>query len=481
MTDDRRRLAALQDATLAREAARSLRAFIRLMWGYLEPAQPFVPNWHIDYLVEHLEAVTAGEITRLLINVPPRCMKSLLVSVLWPTWEWIQRPSGRWVFASHSESLAVKHSRDRRTVLLSPTYQRHWPEQGALAPDQNMKEEFHNAHRGVMIATSMRGSITGKGGNRIVIDDPHNSIEAASDVQREAATASFRQAFSTRLDNKKDDAIVVVGQRLAERDLSAFCLDLNYTHVCLPAEAEETTTLVFPRSGRTFRRAPGDLLWSARDGREELAMQKRLLGSAGYSAQYQQRPVPAGGLIFNPTWLRSHDELPPMDEYLQSWDMSYKDTPGGSYVVGLVAGRKGPNVYLIARVKGQWAFTETIRQVEALCRRYPQATTILIEDAANGPAIIDVLSQKFSGVIAVTPQGSKVARAQAVQPMLEAGNVSLPNPTPYGRLLPELAWVEDFRHQLAVFPQGAHDDDVDAFTQLLVRCQRPRRIMSAVW
>ena len=481
MRDELRRLVVLQDAVLAREAAGSLRAFILLMWSVLEPAQPFVANWHIDYVAEHLEAVTAGEITRLLINLPPRCMKSLLVSVLWPTWEWIQRPSGRWVFVSYAEALAHKHSLDRRTVLLSPLYQRHWASQGALATDQNMKGEYRNGHRGVMLATSIGGSITGKGGNRIVVDDPHNPTQAESPVQREAAITQFRLTLSTRLDNKKDDAIVVVMQRLHERDLSAYCRDLGFTEVCLPAEAEGRTTLVFPRSGRVVHRSPGDLLWAARDGRAELEMQQRLLGSAGYAAQYQQRPTPAGGLIFQRDWFQYYDEPPPFTACAQSWDMTFKGTPGSDYVVGLVAGRTGADVYLLDRVKGQFSFTESCRQVMALCERYPDATTVLIEDAANGPAIIDALSQRVDGVIAVTPEGGKVARAQAVQPMVEAGNIYLPNPRPYGRLLPERAWIDDFVDQCAAFPNGAYDDDVDAFTQLLVRWQRPQRVMSAVW
>ena len=197
-----------------------------------------------------------------------------------------------------------------------------------------------------------------------------------------------------------------------------------------------------------------------------------MLGSAAYAGQYQQRPAPAGGAVFQREWFRYYDELPPMPEIAQSWDMAFKDKPGNDYVVGLVAGRRGADIYLIDRVKGQWAFSESCRQVELLRRRYPDSATILIEDAANGPAIIDVLHHRVSGIIAVSPEGGKLARAQAAQPCVEAGNVYLPNPRPHGRYHPERAWVDDFLYQLTVFPNGAHDDDVDAFTQLLVRWQR---------
>jgi predicted phage terminase large subunit-like protein len=163
----------------------------------------------------------------------------------------------------------------------------------------------------------------------------------------------------------------------------------------------------------------------------------------------------------------------------QSWDMAVKDKKDNDYVVGLVAGRRGADIYLIDRVKGQWAFSETCRQMETLRLKYPNAGPILIEDAANGPAIIDALRHRLPGLIAVTPEGGKVVRAQAAQPRVEAGNIHLPNPRPHGTLIADRAWIDDFLHQLIMFPHGAHDDDVDAFTQLVVRWQRPR--MSATW
>ena len=166
---------------------------------------------------------------------------------------------------------------------------------------------------------------------------------------------------------------------------------------------------------------------------------------------------------------------------MQSWDMSFKDRPEGDYVVGLVGGVMGADIYLIDRVKGQWAFAETCQQVVRLRERHPQATAILIEDAANGPAIVDALRREVSGLLPVTPQGGKVARAHVVQPLVEAGNVYLQHPRPRGRLLPERAWVEEFIGQCAMFPHGAHDDDVDAFTQLALRLSSRPRLVAGVW
>jgi predicted phage terminase large subunit-like protein len=208
-----------------------------------------------------------------------------------------------------------------------------------------------------------------------------------------------------------------------------------------------------------------------------------MLGSTAYAAQYQQRPAPAGGVIFKRACFRFYDDLPPVDFWYQSWDMSYKDSASSDYVVGLQAARRDTDIVLVDRRKGRWSFGETLLQVRRLKECYPQTSTILIEDTANGPAIINVLRSQIHGIVPVTPQGTKYARAQAAQPIVEGGYVWLPNPRPHGRLVPERAWVEDFLYQCCVFPQGVHDDDVDAFTQLVARCvQRARPgLRSAIW
>jgi hypothetical protein len=208
------------EAWLTRQAEASLRVFVQQAWAILEPQTPFLPNWHIDLISEYLEAVSAGQITRLVINLPPRYMKSLLVSVLWPVWEWLHTPHTRWLFASYSESLAAQHSLDRRTVLQSAWYQDRWGSRFQLTADQNEKTECRNDRRGSMTATSVGGTATGKGGNRIVVDDPHNPTQAESDRQREQANTFFLTTLSTRLDDKRDGAIVLVMHRLHTRDLT---------------------------------------------------------------------------------------------------------------------------------------------------------------------------------------------------------------------------------------------------------------------
>jgi predicted phage terminase large subunit-like protein len=469
---DPRRRAALQDEVLTRRATTSLRTFVEWAWPILEPATAFQANWHIDLISEYLETVTAGDTRRLVINIPPRYGKSLLVSVCWPCWEWIQRPSTRWVFTSYTESLARKHALDRRRLLLSDWYQRHWGHQVHLTRDQRAALEYHNTRRGAMIATSVGGSITGKGGNRIVIDDPHNPTEAESDAQRQHALDYFTQTLSTRLDDKARDAVVLVMQRLHTQDLAGLCLERGFDHLCLPAVAPTRTTVVFPRSRRTLVREADDPLWPARESAEQLEEQRRLLGSYGFAGQYQQEPVPRTGGMFPREWWRYYDRVPPGTRVLQSWDLAFKESDGSDYVVGLVAARLGACVYLLDRFKGKASFVETCQAIHTMVVRYP-SDVVLIEDAANGPAVVDVLRRQIPGLLAVKPEGGKTARAAAVQPQIEGGQVMLPpSRWPDGRVRVEHAWVEDFIETCALFPKGAYDDDVDALSQLLVYCRK---------
>jgi predicted phage terminase large subunit-like protein len=443
------------------------------MWPILEPGTPFCDSWHIQLIAEHLEAVTAGEITRLLINLPPRHMKSMLVSIAWPTWEWIKNPHLRYLFASYAESLAIKQSVDRRLVVQSPWYQRLWGDRVRLVDDQNEKAEFTNDQRGSMTAISLSGAATGKGGDRIVVDDPHNPVDVPSDTIREQTNQIFRSVLTTRLDDKRRGAIIVVGQRLHERDVSAYCREAGYVTVCLPAECDTRSTIVFPRTQRRIEREVGDLLWSEREGPDEIAALKRTLGPAAFAAQYQQSPTPReGGLFKRESW-RFYDELPPLDEYTQSWDCAFKDGPQHDYVVGLMAGRKGADIYLMDRFKSHVSFTGTCQAIRQFKTRYPQTSAILIEEAANGPAVIETLRHEIPGVLAVPPEGGKFSRAAAAEATVAAGNVYLPRPTTANGIpIPTRVWVPDFIEQLAAFPQGAHDDDVDAFTQLLARFRR---------
>ncbi len=477
---DRRRQAAAQDEFITRKSTQMLRWFIEWMWPVLEPKTPFLPNWHIDVICEYLEAVTAGEIRRLVINVPPRYMKSILVSILWPVWEWIREPSGRFLFVSYSEVLANKHALDRRRIIRHPSFQQRWGQRVHLTRDQATKLEIHNTSGGIMRATSIGGSVTGLGGNRIIIDDPHNPTQAESDLQRVHAVDFFNHTLSTRLDDPRRDAIVLVMQRLHTRDLTAICLEQGFTHLCLPALAPTRTTIVYPRSGLTKVREAGEPLWPAREDRAQLEERKMALGLYGFSGQYQQEPVPHSGGVFQRAWWRYAEPPAAFEEILQSWDLTFTAGEGSDYVVGLVAGRVGPLVYLIDQYKAKMSFVDTIAAIKQMSARYPATRAVLVEDAANGAAAVNVLQREIPGIIAVRPEGAKESRALAVASQVEAGQVILPTPRwPDGHLVPGRAWVEPFVETCALFPKGPHDDDVDALSQLLRRCaKRPTGVVS---
>jgi hypothetical protein len=318
--------------------------------------------------------------------------------------------SGRYIFSSYGEVLASHHSLSRRRLIRSRGYQRFAPNV-RLTRDQQEKLEFHNTLGGIMVATSTGGSITGKGGNRLIIDDPHNPTQAESDAQRQHAIDFFRHTLSTRLDDPRHDAGVVVMQRLHTRDLTAVCLEQGFNHLCLPALAPSHTTVVFPRSGRSVVRHLDAPLWPARQGVVELEHQKRTLGSYAFAGQYQQSPVPRDGGMFKPEWWRYWDLLPTrFNDITLSWDLSFKDGEGHDYVVGLALGRVGAVVYVLDRFKARASFTETCHAIRQMVDKYQGARAILVEDAANGPAVVNSLHKEIRGILPITPEGGKWSR-----------------------------------------------------------------------
>lgn len=444
-------------------AARSLAEFVRQAWHVVEPSTPFVPGWHIDAITEHLEAVSGGEIRNLLLNLPPRHMKSLLVSVFWPCWEWVRSPERRWLFSSYAAQLSIRDSVKCRRLLESPWYQRNWGDRFALTGDQNTKGRFENNKSGYRLSISVGGAATGEGGDRVVCDDPHHVQEVESDAIRKSTLDWWDVVMSTRLNDPKTATKVIVMQRCHERDLSGHVLEHGgWEHLCLPAEFEERRRVtgigwVDPRTER------GELLWPERFGTKELEELKRGLGSYAAAGQLQQRPSPAEGGILKRGWWQYYRTLPErFDTVIQSWDCAFKDTASSDFVVGQVWGRLGADKYLLDQVRGRMDCPATIRAVRQLSEKWPAAHTKLIEDKANGPAVISMLRHEVDGLIAVNPEGGKEARAHAVSPQIEAGNVHLPNPE-------RMPWITAFVEECAVFPKGPHDDQVDAMTQALLR------------
>jgi predicted phage terminase large subunit-like protein len=444
-------------------AARGLGEFVCQAWPIVEPSTPFVSGWHIEAIIEHLEAVTRSQIRNLLINVPPRHMKSLLVSVFWPAWEWIRWPERRWLYSSYAASLSIRDSVKCRRLIESPWYQQRWSARFALTSDQNTKGRFDNSRSGYRLTTSVGGAVTGEGGDRIVCDDPHSVQEAESDAVRRGTVDWFDVVMSTRVNDPKTTAKVVVMQRCHHQDLSGHLLEQGgWEHLCLPAEYEgprRATSIGFvdPRQNH------GELLWPERFGSQEIESLKRSLGSYAAAGQLQQRPSPAEGGLLKRHWWKFYRDVPAnLSEVVQSWDCSFKETGTSDYVVGQVWGRTGADKYLLDQIRGRMDCPATIQAIKRLTQKWPQAHAKLIEDKANGPAVIATLKHEIAGLIPINPEGGKEARAHAASTQIEAGNVYLLDPS----IAP---WINDFIEECAAFPNGAYDDQVDAMSQALVR------------
>ncbi len=444
--------------------------FARQAWHVVEPNKLFVAGWHINAICEYLEACAHGQIRNLVINIPPRHMKSLTVSVFFPTWMWTRQPETRFLYASYAQGLSIRDSLKSRRILESPWYQRNWGQKFRLTSDQNQKTRFENDKTGYRIATSVGGSATGEGGDFVVVDDPHNIKEQESDVKREAALEWWDQVMSTRLNDPKTGVKIIIMQRCHTSDLAGHALAQGgYEHLCLQAEYEsDRKSTSIPRYCDP-RSEDGELLWPDRFGPEEIASQKKQLGSFGYAAQFQQSPVPKeGGLAKRSWWKFWNGNLPDsFDEMIQSWDMAFKDTKDSAYVAGGVWAKKGADKFLLAQDRRKMDFVTTLAAVNSMSQKFPLAKRKLVEDKANGPAVINTLHHKISGLIAIEPQGSKEARASAVTPEIESGNVYLPDPK-----MPGYGWVEDYIKEWADAPFGVYWDQIDQSSQALLHLSK---------
>jgi predicted phage terminase large subunit-like protein len=474
------------------KARRKLREFVEQAWPVLEPNTSFVPGIHVDAICQHLQAISEGRISNLIINVPPGHAKSLLVAVFWPAWVWITHSEVRWIFASYRADLAIRDSLKCRILMESDWYQRRWGDRFSLRDDQNQKARYENSATGYRVVTSV-GTGTGERGDVVVVDDPTSVDQADSDAERQSANNWWNGTMSTRLNDLRTGHLVVIQQRLHEDDLAGNLIEQGgYQLLMLPEEFEPERASSTSIGWRDPRSQQGELLWPAKIGAAEVAALKVKLGSYRYSGQYQQRPSPSGGGIFKRHWFRywkpktmdlkpvvvrlpdgSQQQILPIDlpdefdEMLQSWDMAFKDLKTSDYVVGGVWGSKGANRFLIDQRRDRLGFPETLSALKAMTQKWPNASAKLIEDKANGPAVISSLRSQISGLLAMNPEGGKIARAQAVSPYVEAGNVYLPHPA----IAP---WVDGFIEECAVFPNGRHDDQVDQMTQALRRIHTKR-------
>lgn len=485
------------DAELVRreaiELSQDFRKFVEAAWDVIEPGVEFLSGPPIEVICQHLQACGDGRIRKLLVNIPPRCSKSSLISVLFPAWLWTRDPAQKILSASYAEKLAIRDSTQSRRLIESDWYRERWPGI-VLSDDENLKTSYLNTAMGRRQICSVGGAVTGLGGDFLILDDPHRVDQGESSPVREGAVTWFRESFYNRTNNKNVCRIVIM-QRVHYKDVSAYIVEKGgWDHLNLPMEYEGVRSAPTSLGWEDPRTEHGEILWPERFSREEIIDLKASMGEYGTAGQLQQRPAPRGGAMFKRAWLRfwydaeqgipepvlhqtgegewvaaEQRRLDVTSEHdaLQSWDLAFKGGPDNDYVVGQVWARKGADCYLLDQERGQYDFPATKAAIRRLHSRHPTTIT-LVEEKANGAAVISDLKGEVAGLIAVLPQGGKESRAASASGTFEGGNVWLPHPDQY-------PWVLGYIEELCQFPKGAHDDQVDATTQALTRL-RERRV-----
>ncbi len=434
----------------------------------LNPTRPLVWSWHYDYLCEILTLVKQRRLLRLIVNIPPRTLKSTLVTIFFPSWVWITEPAHRFLTASYSLDLSTEHSVTRRSLLQSPWFQRLFGDRFRLAGDRNQVAQYTNNRRGAMVATSVGATAMGRGCDTAILDDPVSADQAVSDAERTTANTWIDSTLRSRLDDPAKGAIIVVMQRLHELDPTGYLLEQEpglWTHVRIPLEAEEDEVWTFPISGKVVQRKSGDILMPERftPATVEQLKSRRLT----YAGQYEQRPCPLGGNLIKRSEVRYYGGIDPrtgqpdeklptsFDIKLISVDCAFKDVATSDYVAIGVIGLKGRKRYVLNVVNAHLDAAATEAEIRRQRDVHRPVGAVLVEDKANGPAVIQRLKANVPGVIEINPQGGKTARMFAAAPEWQAGDWYVDRNAAWTRALHRAA------HDVPERPvrrPGRHDD-----------------------
>lgn len=447
-----------RDLIEAELCRRSVLYFARTFWPVLEPGRQLVTGWPIEAIADHLEAVTRGEIRKLLITVPPGSMKSLLTRAFWPTWSWIADPSLRYIGASYAEALAARDNRRAKMIVESELYQRLFP-RVRLADDQAQKVNFANTETGSMMATSVRGRATGERGDVFVIDDPHNVLEAESDAIRGETLQWFREVVPSRVNDLDRSAFVTIMQRVHHEDVAAAAIEQGYEHLLIPMHYDSSRARTTSIGWRDPRTQEGELMWPARFSAQAVADLVQTLGPYASAAQLEQRPTPREGGLFKVDRIQQIPAVPEDEEivWCRAWDLAATDG-AGAYTAGVLVGW---------RVEARRVIIADVRRA----RLGPDGVRKLVSDTADldgdeipislpqdpgqaGKAQARDFTVRLAGYrVRIEPQsGSKETRAEPLAAQIEAGNVDIVTGP----------WNRDFIEELRHFPRGVYKDQADA-------------------
>jgi len=451
--------------TINRQAADALYrtnfgAFFYKAFEALNPGRPLIPNWHIDAICYRLQQMVIGEQPpRLVINLPPRTLKSTIVSIALPAWLLGRDPGCRIICASYADELANKFSRDCRTLIETAFYRRLFPAT-KLSPRKTTEGEFETTRMGFRLATSVGGTLTGRGGDFLIVDDPLKAIDAGSDLARRSAIDWLQNTAFSRLDNGTTGVVILAMQRLHVDDPSGTLLEKDWPRLVIPAVAPEPADYPIAED-QIYQRSAGEVLQPGRDKLATIEAQKLLCGSHIFAAQYQQNPTPSDGNLIKADWLGRYATKPARDQFdrvILTCDPSGKPGQHNDFTAITVAGKKGREFYLLDIRRGHWTILQMIEQIVALAREYA-ADLVVVEDTASGMGLIPLLQEKSPLNIAGRhPCGDKVSRLCQHLGTFEAGRILLPEEAP---------WLADFEHEILAFPRGRYDDQVDALLLLL--------------
>ena len=427
----------------------------------------FEMGWHHRLLCGALDRFAAKELRRLMVFLPPRHGKSELVSRKLPAFIFGRDPDASIIAASYSADLAQRMNRDAQRAMGSPEYARLFPgtrlagkgdraARGGHLRNTDMFEVV--GRRGTYRCAGVGGGITGMGGDYIIVDDPiKNREEANSLACRDSLWEWFASTLYTR--QEKGASILLAQTRWHEDDLAGRLLGLARKD----PSADQWEVISLPAICEGEGRADGDpreegmALWPGRYSHAELMKAKATIGSYEWQALYQQRPQPPGGAIFRREWMGgTYRALPAGARMIQSWDLPFKNSEASAKCAGIVMARKGAELFMLDCVNDKMGFTESVAAIKALTAKHPKAAAKVVEDRANGPAIISYLRKDVPGLVPFSPVGSKEDRALSVTPYFEAGNVYFPEAAP---------WKGDLVDDLLRFPAGRYKDTVDATVQ----------------
>lgn len=454
----------LQRKVSTERARRSLVSFVRQAWHIIEPVTPLIWSWHIEAICLHLQAVTEGRIKKLIINVPPGSGKSSIVSVLWPCWEWIRDPSLRMLFASHKDALAIRDSLRRRWVIESDWYRSRWPIQ--LAADQNTKHDFHNNHKGYMIALG-RGGATGYRGARLIMDDPNSATEMESETIRESTLMWLDGQWSTRGDDNARE--VVIQQRTHQRDVSGHLLQQGgWEHLRIPMRFDSSRPCSTSIGWSDLRKQEGELMDLQRFPNERVVEIEQRLGSYMAAGQLQQTPAPAEGGIIKRAWLQRRYQWGedghiiiegrrfPHTDCLRFGmvDLATSTKQTADYTVissWAIAPGKERSLILLDVIRDRIEGPDIIPAIRSAVKRWTLAF-VGIEKVGFQLSLIQQARREGLPVREIEVDRDKASRLIAATPLMEAGRLWLPN---------SASWMAELEAELLTFPRGAHDDIVD--------------------